>query len=212
MDYNLLSQIEDVSLKRVMRKALSDDGNLSLDEVKLIVRSAMDGKGVTLQEFKDLKLILGSAKTMDQRSKSLIASFLKEHYKPPVIRTAGQKLTPNFALSEFACRDGTAVPKQFISNVKKLALNLQVLRDSLKAPIKINSAYRHPGYNARVGGASRSQHLTAKAADIVVRGYTPGSVKARIVKLINNKKMKQGGIGLYRSFVHYDIRGTMARW
>jgi uncharacterized protein YcbK (DUF882 family) len=88
-----------------------------------------------------------------------------------------------------------------------MAANLQVLRDSLKAPIKINS-----GYNARISGASRSQHLTAKAADIVVRGYTPGNVKARIVKLINDKKMKQGGIGLYRSFVHYDIRGTMARW
>jgi hypothetical protein len=97
-------------------KALSDDGKLSLDEVKDIVRSAMDGKGVTLQEFKDLKLILESAKTMDQRSKSLIVSFLRENYKPPVIRAAGQKLTPNFALSELACRDGTAVPKQFIPN------------------------------------------------------------------------------------------------
>jgi hypothetical protein len=212
MDHNLLSRIKDASLKRVVRKALSDDVKLSFDEVKDIVRSAMDGKGVTPQEFKDLKRILENAKTMDQRTKSLIASFLKENYTHPVIHMGGKKLTPNFALSEFACNDGTAVPKQLIPNVKELALNLQVLRDSLMTPIKINSAYRHPAYNARVGGAAQSQHLTAKAADIVVRGYMPGTVKARIQKLINDKKMKQGGLGLYRSFVHYDIRGAMVRW
>ena len=24
--------------------------------------------------------------------------------------------------------------------------------------------------------------------------------------------MKEGGVGLYNGFVHYDIRGTKARW
>jgi uncharacterized protein YcbK (DUF882 family) len=118
----------------------------------------------------------------------------------------------NFALSEFACKDGTPVPSGLIQNVKTLALNLQVLRDSFKSAIRINSAYRHPAYNNSVGGASNSQHLYAKAADITIRGVSPISIKTRIEELINKKKMKQGGVGLYSSFVHYDVRGTMARW
>lgn len=36
------------------------------------------------------------------------------------------KLTKNFNLIEFACKDGTLVPAELIENAKKLALNLQL--------------------------------------------------------------------------------------
>ena len=42
------------------------------------------------------------------------------------------KLTKNFSLSEFACKDGTTVPYQYMPNVQELANNLQVLRDYLQ--------------------------------------------------------------------------------
>ena len=54
--------------------------------------------------------------------------------------------------------------------------------------------------------------LIAKAADITIKGLTPTIIKLRIEQLIKDKKMTQGGIGIYRSFVHYDIRGSIARW
>lgn len=122
------------------------------------------------------------------------------------------KLTANFHLDEFACNDGTPVPCEYLDNVKELACNLQVLRDYFEVPITINSSYRHPEYNKSVGGAKNSQHLTASAADIVVAGNSPKVVKAAIEKLIKQGKMKNGGIGLYKRFVHYDVRSYAARW
>ena len=122
------------------------------------------------------------------------------------------KLTANFTLREFECNDGTTVPEKYISNVNKLAYNLQVLRDELKKPIHINSGYRHPVYNKRIGGAKFSQHLTASASDITVRDITPKKLARTILKLIKQGKMNEGGVGLYNGFVHYDIRGTKARW
>lgn len=122
------------------------------------------------------------------------------------------ELTKNFDLEEFACRDGSPVPVELVPNVKELAKNLQVIRDYLGEPVHINSSYRTPTYNAKVGGAKKSQHLLAKAADITVKSKTPKQLKAIIEKLIAEKKIKQGGIGLYKGFVHYDIRGRAARW
>lgn len=121
-------------------------------------------------------------------------------------------LTKNFDLKEFKSKDGTEVPPKYICNVQKLAKNLQVLRDYLKKPIYINSAYRTPEHNKAVGGATSSQHLTASAADIRVNGMSSKQVHDAILTLISLGKMHNGGVGLYRTFVHYDIRPLPARW
>lgn len=122
-------------------------------------------------------------------------------------------LTPNFTLEEFSCKDGTPVPHELLQNVTELAINLQVLRDSLGVPVTITgSGYRTASHNKKVKGAKNSQHLYAKAADINAVGYTPAQLAAVIETLISTGKIKQGGIGIYKSFVHYDIRGTKARW
>lgn len=122
------------------------------------------------------------------------------------------KLTENFSLHEFRCKDGTDVPDELMSCVQELAENLQVLRDHIQKPIVIISGYRSPKYNRKIGGARRSQHMSAKAADIIVKGMTPDEVKAEIVQLIKDGKMKKGGVGLYTTFTHYDVRGRNARW
>lgn len=123
-----------------------------------------------------------------------------------------EQLTPNFKLSEFVQRDGTPVPDRYRSNVERLARNLQVLRSNLRRGVRITSGYRSPEYNRRIGGATRSQHLTAKAADIRVRGVTPRDVYCTIERLIKAGKMQQGGLGIYRKHVHYDIRSKRSRW
>lgn len=122
------------------------------------------------------------------------------------------QLTKNFSLYEFACKDGTQVPVKYMANARELALNLQVLREHLDEPISINSAYRHPKYNAKIGGKPESQHLTASAADITVKSKTPKQLKAIVEKLIKEEKLWFGGIGLYPGFLHVDIRKTPARW
>jgi uncharacterized protein YcbK (DUF882 family) len=123
-------------------------------------------------------------------------------------------LTLNFSLPEFYCHDAahTPVPDQYMRNVVDLAAELQVLRDRINRPIHIVSGYRTPAWNKQVGGVPGSQHLLAKAADLQADGMTPAQLHAVIEELIAGGKMKQGGLGLYRTFVHYDIRGTKARW
>ena len=122
------------------------------------------------------------------------------------------KLTKNFDIKEFACHDGTQVPREYEDNVFELAKNLQVLRDYFGKPIKINSGYRTPKYNKSIGGAKYSQHKLAKAADIVIEGVHPHTVHYTIEKLIERGLMKDGGLGKYNSFTHYDIRDAHARW
>lgn len=123
------------------------------------------------------------------------------------------KLTKNFSLAEFDCKDGTKVPEKYIKNAQEVANNLQVLRDYLGVPVSITgSGYRTPAHNKKVGGAKNSQHLTCSAADINAKGYDPEQLAFHINYLIAKNKMKQGGIGIYPNFIHYDIRGTKARW
>ena len=122
------------------------------------------------------------------------------------------KITTNFSLEEFNCKDGKSIPNNVLPNIIQLAKNLQVLRDALKKTITITSGYRSPEHNKKVGGAKDSQHVKGTAADIKVSGMTPKEVALVIEGLIENGKMKQGGIGIYPSWVHYDIRGIKARW
>lgn len=123
-------------------------------------------------------------------------------------------LTKNFSLSEFACRDmkGTPVPKKYRANVQKLANNLQVLRDEIGEPIHVNSGYRTKAHNKKVGGKAGSYHLEAKAGDITAKSFTPKKLAAVVERLIKAGKMLQGGLGIYPGFIHYDTRGTKARF
>lgn len=129
-----------------------------------------------------------------------------------------KQLTKNFHRSEFDCKDGTKVPNKYKANVIRLACNLQVLRDFVnenkreQLAININSAYRTESHNKAVKGAENSQHLTAKAVDIWIATILPVKLYFIIDTLIDQGKMDEGGLFLYNSFVHYDIRGEKRRW
>lgn len=122
------------------------------------------------------------------------------------------KLSRNFSKHEFDSKDGSEMPYEVFQNVLKLAQNLQRLRDAINLPININSGYRSPKHNAKIGGVKNSQHLTGKAADIRVAGTSPKIIAKKIEELIKLGIMQEGGIGIYETFVHYDIRGEKARW
>jgi uncharacterized protein YcbK (DUF882 family) len=122
------------------------------------------------------------------------------------------KITTNFSLEEFNSKCGRPIPNNVLPNIINLAKNLQVLRDALGKSITITSGYRSPEHNAKVKGAKNSQHIKGTAADIKVTGMTPKEVALVIEGLIEQGKMKQGGIGIYPSWLHYDHRGTKARW
>ena len=121
-------------------------------------------------------------------------------------------MTKNFSINEFNCKCGCEMPYDVYSNIKKLADQLQILRDVIGKPIEITNAYRCVSHNIKVGGVSKSQHILGKAADIKVKGYKPKILSTLIDELIYGGRMLQGGIGVYKTFTHYDIRKTKARW
>lgn len=53
-----------------------------------------------------------------------------------------------------------------LSNLCRLANFLQTIRNELHLPIIVNSAYRSPEVNSKVGGVASSYHAKGLAADI----------------------------------------------
>ena len=122
------------------------------------------------------------------------------------------KLTENFNREEFDCADGSEMPIEVQLNIAELAIQLEIIRSHFNAQITINSAYRSPEHNRKIGSNDSSQHILGKAADIVVKGVAPDDVYDAIEFLISEGLVKEGGLGRYNTFTHYDIRGTRARW
>lgn len=119
-------------------------------------------------------------------------------------KDGNKKLSNNFVVSEFRCKDGS--DKILIDT--ELVETLQQIRDHFGKPVTINSAYRNATYNKKVGGASKSQHVYGTASDIVVKGVKPEEVAQYAEFLMPNK----GGIGLYGTFTHVDVRANRSRW
>ena len=121
------------------------------------------------------------------------------------------QLTSNFSLEEFECKCGCEMPEFVKKNIIELAENLQVLRDDV-GRLDLTNAYRCKFHNADVGGSVNSQHLKGKAADIKSKILSPNEIAVRTNDLMKNESFKLGGIGIYNTFTHIDIRGTRARW
>lgn len=108
------------------------------------------------------------------------------------------QITRNFTLEEFV-KSETATkhnidntPSQnVINNIVSLCGVLQKIRDRYGKPMHINSGYRCPKLNSKVGGSKTSQHMNGSAADISV-----GSAKQNkelfelIVNMANNKEIQ----------------------
>ena len=122
------------------------------------------------------------------------------------------KLTENFNLSEFECKCGCSMPDFVKKNVIELAENLQVLRDVV-GKLDLTNAYRCKEHNDSIKGSSKnSQHILGKAADIQCSDINPKTIADLVEDLISKNCIKEGGVGRYNTFTHYDIRGTKARW
>lgn len=119
-------------------------------------------------------------------------------------KDGNKKVSKNFKVKEFACTDGS--DPIFIDT--ELVNILQKIRSHFGRSVTITSAYRTPSKNNGVGGTKYSQHLYGRAADIKVAGIAPKSVSAYAEKLLVGK----GGIGIYDTFTHIDVRSVKSRW
>lgn len=121
-------------------------------------------------------------------------------------KDGGMKLSTHFKVKEFACKDGSDA----VLVAPRLVMVLQSIRSHFGAAVTINSGYRTPQYNTKVGGVAQSQHCYGTAADISVRGQTPAQVAAYARQLMPD----WGGVGVYakKGFTHIDVRETRSDW
>ncbi|MEL6223100.1 MAG: D-Ala-D-Ala carboxypeptidase family metallohydrolase [Cyanobacteria bacterium J06627_8] len=116
----------------------------------------------------------------------------------------------NFTWAE-ATKNGTRIPvdKTVVQGILKIADAMEEVRAYLgDRPITVNSWYRDPVTNRRVGGASRSRHLVGDAIDFRVSGINPHEVNRRLESWWGAR----GGLASASSFTHIDTRGYRARW
>lgn len=118
------------------------------------------------------------------------------------IHGAPFRLSENFVLVEFASRDGA---DKVLVHPALVSL-LETIREHFGRPVIVNSGYRSPSHNRRVGGAKNSRHVMGLAADIVVKGIPPAEVAAYV------ETLEPGGLGRYANFVHVDVQGRGRRW
>ena len=117
-----------------------------------------------------------------------------------------KKLSSNFRVREFACKDGSDA----VLVAPRLVMVLQSIRDHFGKAVNINSGYRTPQYNTKVGGVDQSQHCYGTAADITVKGVDVEAVAAYARKIMPD----WGGVGLYtaQGFTHIDVREDRSDW
>ena len=121
-------------------------------------------------------------------------------------KDGNKKLSTNFTVKEFACKDGSDA----VLVAPRLVMVLQSIRSHFGVPVVIHSAYRTPQYNTKVGGVAHSQHCYGMAADISVSGQKPETVAAFARTLMPD----WGGVGVYakQGFTHIDVREVKADW
>ena len=137
------------------------------------------------------------------RGTSPVPRFVRlEHWREADLRRWRQRW-PHFSPRELASHgDGSLV-----ASCRLLDL-LEALRAEMGGrPLRVTSCYRDPLHNARIGGAPRSRHKIADAADISIGGCDRHALAAAAVRL------GATGIGYYVNFLHVDLRPARpARW
>lgn len=176
---------------------------------------ALIGDGGASTAFKDSKRMINPGRTIsiyivitelgaDESNEPKGAKPMVTIHSYSLKRHGEERLSQNFKVKEFACKDGSDT----IFVAPALVKLLQEARDYFKKPIVISSGYRTETYNKKVGGAAYSQHKYGTAADIKITGVTPKTVYAWFDKKLGNS----GGVGLYTTFTHVDVREVKARW
>jgi hypothetical protein len=149
-------------------------------------------------------------------------------------------ISEHFTLAEFACHDGTPYPVDqideddlqgrtwFETRLAPLVGTLESIRANCgDAPLIVDSGYRTFDYDQRLYEADAgrgnvatpqgSQHPKGRAADIRHESLSPKDLHDIVLWLFKDGKLPHlGGIGLYPTFVHVDVRprpsNHLAQW
>lgn len=124
------------------------------------------------------------------------------------------QLTEHFTLDEFTASETAArtginnePSDAVVENLRALCQSiLEPLRRHLGRPVVITSGYRSAQLNRAVGGSFTSQHMTGKAADILV----PGLSSLEVCRVIENLNLPFGQlINEFGRWTHVSLGSTL---
>lgn len=123
------------------------------------------------------------------------------------------KLTDNFTLEEFTQSD-TAIrlgikniaSPTIIGRLKLVAEQMEKIRKLLGFPVFINSGYRSPELNKKIGGSATSAHCEGYAVDFVCRKFGTAD---EIVKVIKHSGLKYDQLIGEGTWVHISFDPRM---
>ena len=112
-------------------------------------------------------------------------------------------ISKHFNRAEMACKCGCGLDTMDAETLDVA----DDIRDWYGKPIKPNSAARCLEYNRHIGSRDTSQHVKCRALDLPVDD--PQALFDYLCEKYRNKY----GMGLYKTFVHFDTRtGGARRW
>ena len=115
-----------------------------------------------------------------------------------------KQLSSHFRVGEFACKDGA----EAVLIAPRLVMILETIRVHFGKAVRVHSGYRTPAYNKKVGGKPHSQHTLGTAADISIPGVPP----QKVADFARSLMPDWGGVGVYKTFTHIDVREKRADW
>lgn len=130
-------------------------------------------------------------------------------------------LTAHFAVADYASGDGAKPSEDIARAIRASARCAEVIRAEVFAgcATEVVSGYRSPAWNAKCGGEDQSKHMLGQASDLrpaVACPVPPSEWQQRVDALTAAGDLPVGGSHVYiekaRPFLHYDWRGTKARW
>lgn len=116
------------------------------------------------------------------------------------------KISPHFKLGEFQSKDGA--DKVLYS--EELLVKLEEARAYGGFTISVNSGYRSPAHNKKVGGATNSNHTKGMAADVVFR-KDGKIVDAKLVCCLCQSLGFNGVAYISANAVHLDVSNRTYR-
>lgn len=174
--------------------------------------------------------------------RNLSAYKAPEGFIEVTVKNQNLRITPNFTLGQFLCKQKSGFPKYLVlqpallDKLEELLLEVNALGVATPSFV-VMSGYRTPFYNQAIKNVANSYHIYGGAADIYIDVNGDGVMDdinrdgkqdqadaallyewADSFVIRRNRPDLIGGVGEYTSnaahgpFVHIDVRGIPARW
>lgn len=201
-----VKQLINVPLKQCQIDALTSFsfnvglGNLQKSTLlKKVNNSDLEGASKEFEKWNKAggKVLNGLVKRREAEKELFLKEGADMVHTFSVKMDGNKQISKNFKVSEFRCKDGSDL---VMIDTDFVISKLQRIRDHFNVPVTLNSAYRTPSYNNKIGGATNSYHTKGRAFDIVVKGV-PVEEVAKYAVSIGIK-----GVIKYNTFTHIDSR------